>query len=53
MAYKAIKVGYYWSSMQKDATIFAQRCDKCHRFANILKKLAEELVPMARSWPFA
>lgn len=40
-------------SMHKDASLLAQKCDKCQRFANAPKKPTEELVPIARPWPFA
>lgn len=53
MAHNVIRVGYYWPTMQKDATLHAQRCDKCQRFANILRKPTEELTPMVGPWPFA
>lgn len=38
--------------MLRDATLLAQRCNKCQRVANILKNPAKELVPIAGPWPF-
>lgn len=53
MVHKAIKVGYYWPSMQKDAALLAQRCDKCQQFANMPRRPTEELTPIVGPWPFA
>lgn len=52
MAHKAIRARYYWSFMQKYVTLLTQRCDKCQRFANVPRKPAEELTPIAGPWPF-
>lgn len=48
MAHKAVRTGYYWSSMQKDAVSLTQKYDRCQRFANIPKRPAEELMPIIR-----
>lgn len=29
MVHKAIRAGYYWPSIQRDAAHLAQKCDKC------------------------
>uniref|UniRef100_A0A2N9F1K7 Uncharacterized protein n=1 Tax=Fagus sylvatica TaxID=28930 RepID=A0A2N9F1K7_FAGSY len=50
---KIVRAGYYWPSMKADAYQFAQRCDKCQRFANLLHSPPVELVPMTAPWPFA
>ncbi|XP_062075224.1 uncharacterized protein LOC133779256 [Humulus lupulus] len=31
-ARKAMRQGYYWPSMERDANDFARKCDKCQRF---------------------
>jgi hypothetical protein len=49
---KIIRAGYYWPSIQMDANSFVQRCDKCQRFANLLRSPPEELTPMTTPWPF-
>ena len=36
LVHKLIRVGYYWSTMQKDATVYVKACDKCQRFANLI-----------------
>ncbi|XP_062075487.1 uncharacterized protein LOC133779553 [Humulus lupulus] len=33
-ARKAMRQGYYWPSMERDANDFARKCDKCRRHAN-------------------
>ncbi|XP_062109404.1 uncharacterized protein LOC133820020 [Humulus lupulus] len=33
-ARKAMRQGYYWPSMERDANDFARKCDKCQRHAN-------------------
>uniref|UniRef100_A0A2N9EEI4 Uncharacterized protein n=1 Tax=Fagus sylvatica TaxID=28930 RepID=A0A2N9EEI4_FAGSY len=50
---KIVRAGYYWPSMQADASKFVQRCDKCQRYANLLHSPPEVLVPMTTPWPFA
>ncbi|XP_059658398.1 uncharacterized protein LOC132304680 [Cornus florida] len=49
---KAIRLGYYWPTMQKDALDFVQKCDKCQRFANIPRQPSEEMTPMSRPYLF-
>uniref|UniRef100_A0A2N9J6Z4 Integrase catalytic domain-containing protein n=1 Tax=Fagus sylvatica TaxID=28930 RepID=A0A2N9J6Z4_FAGSY len=50
---KVVRAGYYWPSMQADASKFVQHCDKCQRFANLVHSPSEVLVPMTAPWPFA
>ncbi|XP_059664260.1 uncharacterized protein LOC132310035 [Cornus florida] len=47
-ANKAIRLGYYWPTMQKDALDFVKKYDKCQRFANIPRQPSEEMTPMSR-----
>ncbi|XP_059669410.1 uncharacterized protein LOC132314582 [Cornus florida] len=49
---KAIRLGYYWPTMQKDVLDFVQKCDKCQRFANIPRQPSEEMAPMSRPYLF-
>lgn len=53
LAFKALRVGYYWPTMRADTTQFARRCDKCQRFAHIPYQPAEPLTPLESPWPFA
>ena len=32
---KALRAGYYWPTLQKDAYDIVRACDKCQRFANV------------------
>ena len=32
---KAIRAGYFWSTMQKDTVELIKKCDKCQRFGNV------------------
>ncbi|XP_057510765.1 uncharacterized protein LOC130793127 [Actinidia eriantha] len=32
LARKAIRQGYFWPSLERDATAYIRRCDKCQRF---------------------
>uniref|UniRef100_A0A2N9FH63 Uncharacterized protein n=1 Tax=Fagus sylvatica TaxID=28930 RepID=A0A2N9FH63_FAGSY len=50
---KVVRAGYYWPSMQADASRFVQHCDKCQRFANLVHSPPTALVPMTAPWPFA
>uniref|UniRef100_A0A2N9GE62 Uncharacterized protein n=1 Tax=Fagus sylvatica TaxID=28930 RepID=A0A2N9GE62_FAGSY len=50
---KVVRAGYYWPSMQADASRFVQHCDKCQRFANLVHSPPEALVPITAPWPFA
>ncbi|WP_374695624.1 integrase zinc binding domain-containing protein [Areca yellow leaf disease phytoplasma] len=43
LAYKIIRQGYYWPTMQKDAADFVRRCDSCQRYANIQRRPASQL----------
>ena len=42
-ARKAMRQGYYWPSMERDAHDFATKCDKCQRHANYPRKPPSEL----------
>ncbi|XP_059439799.1 uncharacterized protein LOC132172333 [Corylus avellana] len=53
LAHKAIRAGYYWPGMNKDSSDIVKHCDKCQRFAKIMKNPPEELSPISSPWPFA
>ena len=40
LAYRAINQGYWWPYMQKDAQLYAKRCEKCQKFSHSLHQLA-------------
>ncbi|XP_058217410.1 uncharacterized protein LOC131328484 [Rhododendron vialii] len=53
LAYKLLRLRYYWPSMQKDCNSLVQKCEKCQRFANIIHGSPTVLTPMKGPWPFA
>ncbi|XP_058185734.1 uncharacterized protein LOC131302960 [Rhododendron vialii] len=53
LAYKLLRLGYYWPSMQKDCNSMVQKCEKCQCFANIIHGSPTVLTPMKGPWPFA
>jgi hypothetical protein len=53
LAHKAMRVGYYWPTMNKDSVRLVQQCDKCQRFARVMKNPLEKLSTISSPWPFA
>ncbi|XP_058181186.1 uncharacterized protein LOC131299618 [Rhododendron vialii] len=53
LAYKLLRLGYYWPSIQKDCNSMVQKCEKCQHFANIIHGSPMALTPMKGPWPFA
>jgi hypothetical protein len=52
LAYKAMRAGYYWPTMNKVSVRLVQQYDKCHRFARVMKNPSEKLSPITSPWPF-
>ena len=50
---KALRAGYYWPTLQKDAYNIVKACDKCQRFANVQTRPGETMTPISSPWPFA
>ena len=50
---KVIQTGYFWPTMQVDAVEIVKKCNKCQRYGNVQRLLAERLTTIASSWPFA
>ena len=50
---KALKQGYFWPTMKKDAFSWAQKCDKCQRFSHIPRQAPAPLCPILVARPFA
>ena len=48
---KILRHGYFWPTMNEDSKEYVQKCDKCQRFAKILRAAPNEL--MQSPWPFA
>uniref|UniRef100_A0A2N9EC48 Integrase catalytic domain-containing protein n=1 Tax=Fagus sylvatica TaxID=28930 RepID=A0A2N9EC48_FAGSY len=53
LAHRAIGQGYWWPYMQKDATQYVRRCEKCQLFAPAIHKPASQLNPISSPWQFA
>ena len=50
---QVVRAGYFWPTMQKDATQVVQRCDKCQWFGNVQHVLAKHLTNITSPWPFS
>ena len=53
LAGKALRVRYYWPTLQKDTHDFVRVCDKCQCFANVQMRPGETMTPISSPWPFA
>lgn len=53
LVHKAMRAGYYWPTMNKDPVRLVQQCNKCQRFARVMKNPPEKLNPISSPWPFA
>ena len=53
LAGKALRAGYYWPTLQKDAYDIFRACDKYQRFANVQTRPGETITPISSPWPFA
>ena len=50
---KALRAGYYWPTLQKDAYNIVKACDKCQCFTNVQTRLGETMTPISSPRPFA
>ena len=53
LAGKALRAGYYWPTLQKDAYDLVRACDKSQHFANVQTRPRETMTPISSPWPFA
>jgi hypothetical protein len=53
LAHKVVKSGHYWLHMNEDSANFVRNCNKCQRFARVMKNPLEELSSISAPWPFA
>ncbi|XP_062176123.1 uncharacterized protein LOC133881194 [Alnus glutinosa] len=53
LAIKAVRAGYYWPTMTRDSMEFVRSCDKCQRFARVMKNPPEKLTSVLSPWPFS
>ncbi|XP_061336845.1 uncharacterized protein LOC133283932 [Gastrolobium bilobum] len=52
LAKKALRAGFYWPTMERDAHEHVKKCEKCQRFVAIHRAPPEELTLITTSWPF-
>ncbi|XP_023891486.1 uncharacterized protein LOC112003505 [Quercus suber] len=50
---KIMQAGYFWPTMQQDASDFVKKCDSCQRYGNIQRVLRERMTTISSPWPFA
>ena len=50
---KAIRISYFWPTMQVDAIELVKKCDRCQRYGNVQRLPAERLTAISSPWPFA
>ena len=50
---KVIQTGYFWPTIQMEATELVKKCDKCQRYSNVQRLPVERPTTIASSWPFA
>ena len=49
---KVIRTGYFWPTMQVDASKIVKKCDKYQRYENVQRLPAEKLTTISSLWPF-
>ncbi|GJX40107.1 reverse transcriptase domain-containing protein [Tanacetum coccineum] len=49
---KALRTGYYWPTMHKDARTLIKVCQDCQVHQPVLKNPQQKLTPITSSWPF-
>ncbi|XP_061373314.1 uncharacterized protein LOC133315664, partial [Gastrolobium bilobum] len=52
LARKALRAGFCWPTMERDAYNHVKKCDKCQRFADVHRAPPEELTLITSPWPF-
>nr|GEX42972.1 reverse transcriptase domain-containing protein [Tanacetum cinerariifolium] len=49
---KAIRLGYYWPTMYKDARDMIRKCSDCHIHRLVTRHPQQPLTPITAPWPF-
>ncbi|GJU81705.1 reverse transcriptase domain-containing protein [Tanacetum coccineum] len=49
---KALRTGYYWPTMHKDARKIIRACKDCQVHRPVLRNPQEKLTPIISPWPF-
>nr|GEX29348.1 reverse transcriptase domain-containing protein [Tanacetum cinerariifolium] len=52
MVEKAIRSGYYWPTMHKDARNIIRACNNCQTHRPVFRNLQQKLTPITSPWPF-
>ncbi|XP_024163746.1 uncharacterized protein LOC112170638 [Rosa chinensis] len=52
LAFKALRTGYYWPTIEQDAKRIASACLKCHQFANSPLALSVPLSIIIAPWAY-
>ena len=50
---KITRAGYFWPTMQQDATDFVKKCDSCQRYRNVQRVPREKMATISLPWSFA
>uniref|UniRef100_UPI001C93D139 DDE-type integrase/transposase/recombinase n=1 Tax=Modestobacter italicus (strain DSM 44449 / CECT 9708 / BC 501) TaxID=2732864 RepID=UPI001C93D139 len=53
LAKKIMRLGYYWSTMERDCHLHVKKCHKCQIFASGKHQPSMPLTTMSSPWPFA
>jgi len=53
MAIRALRAGYYWPTIKKDAQNFTKKCQECQRFGAVFNAPPEEIHQICSPWPFS
>ncbi|GKD06358.1 reverse transcriptase domain-containing protein, partial [Tanacetum coccineum] len=49
---KALRIGYYWPTMHKDARSLIKACQDCQVYKPVPRNPQEKLTPITSPWPF-
>ena len=53
LSHKALLQSYWRPNMQKEAQVYAKKCDQCQKFAPNIHQPGGVLNPLSSPWPFA
>ena len=52
LANKALRMGYFWPTMRKDAVDYARKCKACQICVSVTHQPSDLLHPTLAPWPF-
>ena len=53
LGHKVTRLGFYWPNILKDAKAYVRRCDRCQKFAPVVRQPPETLTSISSPIPFA